>query len=80
MRTQNVTLALPRDTLLRAKLIAVQRQTSLSRLLRDLIEDLIESEERYELAKDRHLDLLERGLDLGTDGRSTSSREELHER
>jgi hypothetical protein len=80
MKTQNVTLSLPKETLQQAKLIAVRRETSLSRLLAGLIQGLVKSEERYELARRRHLTLLEQGFDLGTGGRPAASREELHER
>lgn len=80
MKTQNVTLSLPKETLRQAKLIALQRETSLSRLLVSLIEEMVLAEERYELARQRHLALLERSFDLGTHGRPTASREELHER
>ena len=80
METQNVTLSLPKTVLLKAKLIAVQRQTSLSRLLTRFIEDLVERDERFELARSRHLGMLEKGFDLGTNGGPLASRDELHER
>jgi len=79
MNTQNVTLSVPKETLQQAKMIAVRRETSLSRLLVGLIEGLVKSEEHYELARRRHLALLDHGFDLGTGGRAVS-REELHER
>lgn len=80
MQTQNVTLSLPKETLRQAKLVAVQRQISLSRLLTLLIEDLVSSEQRYERSRRRHMAILERGFDLGTDGRIRVTRDELHER
>ena len=80
MQTQNVTLSLPKDVLRQAKLVAVQRQVSLSRLLTHLIEDLVSSEQRYERSRRRHMAILEQGYDLGTRGRARASREELHER
>ncbi len=80
MKTQNVTLSITKETLRQAKMIAVRRDTSLSRLLVGLIEGLVKSEERYELARRRHLAFLEQGFDLGTGGRPAASREELHER
>lgn len=77
---QNVTLSLPKDTLQRAKLIAVARGVSLSGLLRDLLREVVEAEDRYETARRRHLRILERGFDLGGGGQPAASREELHER
>lgn len=80
LKTQNVTLSLPKQTLRKAKLVAVERETSLSRLLTGLIEDLVDAEDRYREARLRHLALLDRPRDLGTQGRPTATREELHER
>lgn len=80
METQNVTLAVRKDVLRKAKLIAVRRNTSLSRLLTEALEELVERDEGYESARRRHLAILERGLDLGTDGMVTWRREDLHER
>ena len=80
METQNVTLAVPKDILRKAKLLAVRRNISLSRLLTEALEELVEGEEEYESARRRHLAILEQGLDLGTGGRATWRREDLHER
>lgn len=80
METQNITLSVSKDTLRKAKLMAVERQTSLSRLLAGFIEELVSSQDRYELARLRHQAILEKGFDLGSGGRPTASREELHER
>lgn len=79
LKTQIVTLSLPRQTLRKAKRVAADRDTSLSRLLTSLIEDLVATEDRYRQAQERHLALLDRARDLGTRGRLVS-REELHER
>ncbi len=80
MRTQNVTLSLPKEMLQQAKLIAVQRQVSLSRLLTRLIEDLVKSDRSYDRSRRHHMAILEGGYDLGTCGRVRTSRDELHER
>lgn len=80
VETQNITLSLPKEILHKVKLIAVQRQTSVSRLLASVLEDLVFREEGYARARERHLDLLRRGVDLGTNGRVGWQREELHER
>jgi tryptophan 2,3-dioxygenase len=80
MERQNITLSLPKDTLQRVKLLAVKRQTSVSGLLTQTLEKLVEDEDSYVHARRRHLEWLERGLDLGTDGHVSVSRDELHER
>jgi hypothetical protein len=80
MDTQNITLSLPKDVLLKVKLIAVRRQTSVSRLLTQTLERLAEHEDVYAHARRRHLEWLNHGADLGTGGRVSTGREELHER
>lgn len=80
MSNQNVTLALPQSTLVKARKIAVERRTSLSRLLIGLIEELVSADERFRRARERHLTILEKGYELGTEGGPLPGREELHER
>jgi C4-dicarboxylate-specific signal transduction histidine kinase len=80
METQNITLSLPKDTLLKVKLLAVNRQTSVSALLTQTLEKLVEQEEAYTHARRRHLQWLQQAADLGTDGQISASRDELHER
>jgi hypothetical protein len=80
MPNRNITLSLPEEDLKRAKIIAVQRGTSLSQLLTGMIKELADQETGYALAKARSLALLEEGRDLGTNGQIRWSRDELHER
>ena len=80
MVKRNVTLSLPKDLVLRAKLLAVKRETSLSGLLRDLLEHLVGEEDGYVEAQRRLRNRLEKGLNLGMKGRASWSRENLHER
>lgn len=80
MEMQNITLSLPKDILLKVELLAEKRQTSVSGLLTQTLEKLVEQEEAYTHARRRHLQWLDQGADLGTGGRITTSREELHER
>jgi len=74
---QNVTLSIPKQILRRAKILAVQRNRSLSGLLTDLLIELVESEERYEEAMRRSLARLDEARDLRGDYAWT--RESLHE-
>ena len=78
--TQNVTLAIPKDILRKAKILAVQKNTSLSGLLTQTLVDLVAHQEAYEQARQRNLALLKSGVNLGTQGQITWKRDELHER
>ena len=80
MTTQNVTLALPKEILRKAKLLAIQRKTSLSGLLTRALEDIVAHEENYQKARKRHYAILRKRLNLGTNGKATWSRESLHAR
>ncbi|GJL52906.1 MAG: hypothetical protein NPIRA02_00380 [Nitrospirales bacterium] len=80
MEHQNVTLSLPKALLKKAKIVAAQEEKSLSELMREVLRGKVEQQTGYEKAKQRHLTLLNRGLNLGTNGRSSYTREELHGR
>jgi len=80
MEMQNITLSLSKRTLKKIKLIAVQRQTSVSGLLTKILDDLVDEETGYSSARRRQLDLLEQGLDLRLGGEGLAQRETLHER
>jgi tryptophan 2,3-dioxygenase len=80
METRNITLSIPKEVLLKVKLIAVKRQTSVSGLLTQTLEKLVEQEDAYAHARKRHLQRLEQGVDLGTGGQILTQRDELHER
>lgn len=80
MDTQNVTLSIPKAILRKAKILAVQKNTSLSGLLTQTLIELVAQQEGYEQSRQRNLHLLKKGLSLGTQGQATWKREELHER
>ena len=80
METQNITLSLPKEVLLKVKLLAVKRRTSVSGLLTQTLETLVQQENAYAHAQQRHLGRLEQSIDLGTDGQILIRRDELHER
>lgn len=80
MEKQNVTLSLPKDILQQAKIIAIQKNTSLSNLLTQALTDIVRQSEKYTQAQERHLVVLKDGADLGTYGEMNWSREDLHER
>ena len=80
MERQNVTLSLPKALLKKAKTLAVKKDKSLSDLLRETLEEKVKEETGYQRAKNRQISLMENSTDLGTKGKITISREELHER
>jgi hypothetical protein len=45
-----------------------------------MLRETVERETGYDAARERSLTLLREGADLGTDGRVTWSRDDLHER
>ena len=80
MERQNVTLSIPRALLKKAKSLAVKKDRSLSDLLRGALEEKVREESGYQRARDRQVALMETGFDLGTKGKISISREELHAR
>jgi len=75
---QNITLSIDKELIKNARVLAAQRQTSISRMLSEELQKLIEDSNKYERAKKRALNYISRGFHLG--GEMTVSREELHER
>ena len=80
MEKQNVTLPLPKMLIRKAKLLAVREDKSLTQLVRDLLEREVERQAGYAKAMSRQRRLLKKGFNLGTKGRITVSREQIHER
>jgi hypothetical protein len=79
MDHQNVTLSLPRHIVLKARHIAVERGTSLSKLLSAYLEEVVQREPEYERARRDALAMMCQGLPMGFD-EPQSTREQLHER
>jgi len=79
-KTKNITLAIPKEILRKVKILAVEKNTSLSGLLTQTLKELVDRQEAYDQACHRNLALLESGMDLGTQGNINWEREDLHER
>jgi hypothetical protein len=75
---QNITLAIKKEILREAKLIAAQNDTSISKMLSDQLKEMIDKEEQYQAARRKALHALKKGFHLG--GKITWRREDLHER
>ena len=77
---RNITLALPRDVLRKAKLIAVRRDTSVSGLLTSYLREVVDEDDEYGRAMKRQIRTMKNAKRLGLTGRPTWTRDELHER
>lgn len=64
--TQNITLAISKDVLKKAKHFTIDHDTSISAYLSEKIIEAAEHEDIYEVAKARSLNVLSHGFDLGT--------------
>lgn len=80
MEKQNITLTLPKDVLKRVKVMAAEQGTSISAMMEDLLQNHLGRHEGYDKARQRQTAILTKGLDMGTGGRATWKREQLHER
>ena len=74
----NVTLRIDADLLREAKVLAAKRNSSVSRLLAQLLEDLVRDDKSYEEARRRALARLAKGYDWGW--KRPADRGELYER
>jgi hypothetical protein len=77
---QNVTVALPKSLVRKAKIAAAQQDTSISAILTRMLEDFVRHEDDYERAKREAIAAMRKGYDLGTHGKRTWTRDELHDR
>jgi hypothetical protein len=69
-----------KDTLLKVKLPAMKGWTSVSNLLTQALKRLVNQEDAYAHARQRHLQWLEKCADLGTSGQISTQRDDLHKR
>jgi hypothetical protein len=77
-RKHNITVAIDRDLLKRARGLAAKRGCSVSALLAAQLRDLVSSDQHYEAASRRANGLLVTGMALG--GARMVDRQALHER
>lgn len=65
VKSQNVTLKLPSETVKKIKVVAAERGTSISALLTRKLEDLVGEDAEYQAARRRALEWLTHGWHLG---------------
>lgn len=75
---QNITLAIDKQLLRRARTVAVQRGTSVSGMLADELRKIVASETAYQQARAKALAQLSSPFQMG--GGKMVSREALHDR
>lgn len=80
MPTRNITLALPDQLIREAKLLAAEEEASISAIVAGLLRDKVRQRRGFAAARRRQLARLDRPPDLGTGGRATWRRDDLHER
>lgn len=77
---RNVTITLPEDILREARHIAVDKGVSLSRFLAQILEQQVRDTRAYNQARESALARLRLGMNLGTQGKISWTRDELYER
>lgn len=65
VKSQNLTLKLPADTVRKVKVIAAERGTSISGLLAEKLQELVGEDAEYRAARRRALEWLAQGWHLG---------------
>ena len=76
----NITIRVDEKLARQAKVMAARQGTSLSAMATEWLRAKVARDSEYEKARKADLKLLRKGLDIGTGGRATWTREELHER
>jgi hypothetical protein len=77
---RNVTLSLPETVLQRFKVFAASKNQSMSSLMVQAMNKMIAQEPEREAAGRRFIERMRNAPDLGTGGKITWTRDEIHER
>ncbi len=75
---QNITLSIEKEIIKKGRIIAVQKETSISKMLSDMLKQVVYKEDQYEAAKRSASQILEKGFHLG--GQIRWKREDLYDR
>ena len=78
--TQNITLALPKALLREVKRLAADRDTSVSALMATALDQLTTENRRFAAARRGALAAMAGAKSMGTGGRRSWTRDDLHER
>ena len=74
---QNITLSLEKELIKKGKIVAAKKETSISKMLGELLKEIVDKEDQYEAAKRNALQTLQQGFNLG--GSITWKREDLYD-
>jgi plasmid stability protein len=77
---KNVTLSLPEPLLRKFRVYAASHNKSMTSLMTEAIERMIAPDDEYEAARTRLIEGMRNARDLGTGGKITWTRDEIHER
>jgi predicted transcriptional regulator len=80
MADRNITLKLPEETLKAVKVLAAERETSVSAMLNEVLTELVRRESGYRQAHAEFMRVAREGTPMSTYGRVSWTRDELHER
>jgi len=80
VNTRNVTLSIPDDLLRRLKIIAAKQDKSVSGMLTEALRQIADEADGYAEARRQMLKDLQKGYNLGTHGKISWTRDDLHER
>ena len=75
---QNITLSIEKELIKKGKIIAARNDISVSKMMGNLLRDIVDKHDRYEASKRNALAIMKKGLHLG--GRINWKREDLYER
>jgi hypothetical protein len=78
--TKNVTLALPEPLLHRFRIFAASRNQSMTSLMAQAVQKMVDEDGEYERAKKQFLKNMRNARDIGLTGKIPWTRDELHER
>jgi predicted DNA-binding protein len=80
VKKQNITLSLPKEILKKGKMLAAKKGVSLNELVRELLQVNTEDAEEYQASAERQIKRMRGGIQLGTKGKITWKRDQLHQR
>lgn len=75
---QNITLSIEKELIKKGKIVAARKDISVSKMMGNLLRDIVDQHDRYEAAKRNAIAHMKKGLHLG--GRINWKREDLYER
>ncbi len=75
---QNITLSIEKELIKKGKILAARKEISVSKMMANMLKDVIYQHERYEASKRSALEIMRKGMHLG--GRINWKREDLYER